>query len=56
MVICEVTPTIQTTMPGYAKVGHVKIEIKMDLDALGYWRDQWLLQDAMDDGRQEYLL
>ena len=34
MVICEVTTIIQTTMPEYAKAGHVKIEIKIDPDAL----------------------
>ena len=34
MVICEVTTITQTTMPEYAKAGHVKIEIIMDLDAL----------------------
>ena len=34
MVICEVTTITQSTMPEYAKAGHVKIKIKMDLDAL----------------------
>ena len=34
MVICEVTTITQTTMPEYAKVGHIEIEIIMDLDAL----------------------
>ena len=33
-VICEVTTITQSTMPQYAKAGHVKIDIKMDLDAL----------------------
>ena len=34
MVICEVTAITESAMPEYAKAGHVKIEIKIDPDAL----------------------